>query len=158
MENDREDRPLRMNAYYYSFEPTGVPAIDLILSAVAHAGKAYHHTVGWTEPEPAEPPFRGDTHAEWIQNAANDAAAIFTPAGAERKRCMNWQPIETAPKDGEWIIALIASQGHPVCPVCVRWDTNAWVDWDYEPIYELTHWMPLPDEMEKSLDAESTME
>jgi len=35
---------LRMEAYYYEFEPTGVLEIDLILSAVAHAGKVYHHT------------------------------------------------------------------------------------------------------------------
>lgn len=83
MSETREARPLRMNAYYYSFEPTGVPAIDLILSAVACAGKAYHHTDGWTEPASAEPPFRGTTHAEWIQNAASDAAALFTPFKAQ---------------------------------------------------------------------------
>lgn len=33
-----------LNAYYFSFEPTGVDAIDEILAAVAHAGRAYHHT------------------------------------------------------------------------------------------------------------------
>ena len=33
----------RMHAYYYGFDRTGLAAIDLILSAVATAGKGYHH-------------------------------------------------------------------------------------------------------------------
>ena len=65
---------LRMNAYYYSFQPTGVPEIDLILSAVATAGKAYHHTEYWNGPCHPQAPFRGQTYVEFIQNAANDAA------------------------------------------------------------------------------------
>ena len=40
----------RMNAYYYSFTPTGVALIDSILSAVAVAGKGSHHTDTWGEP------------------------------------------------------------------------------------------------------------
>lgn len=74
---------MRMNAYYYSFTPTGVEAIDRILSAVACAGKAYHHTEGWSES--ANPPeyLRGEDPIEWIQNAANDAAAALkTPESA----------------------------------------------------------------------------
>ena len=39
----------RMNAYYYSFTPTGVALIDSILSAVAVAGKGSHHTNTWGE-------------------------------------------------------------------------------------------------------------
>ena len=81
---------MKMQAYYYSFTPTGVEAIDRLLSAVAWAGKAYHHTDGWTDevydlnaagekvPRPYEPFLRGWTPAEWIQNAAVDAAAAFT--------------------------------------------------------------------------------
>ena len=65
---------MRMNAYYYGFTPTGVEAIDRILSAVACAGKAFHHTEDWnTEARPAEG-LRGNTPADWIQNAAEDAA------------------------------------------------------------------------------------
>ena len=64
-----------MNAYYYGFEPTGVEEIDLILSAVACAGKGYHLTEDWNEELGFEhPPFRGKTYIEWIQNAAIDAA------------------------------------------------------------------------------------
>lgn len=40
---------LNLDAYYYSFEPTGVDAVDTILSAVADAGAGYHHTEDWHE-------------------------------------------------------------------------------------------------------------
>lgn len=70
------DTKMRMNAYYFAFEPTGVELIDRILSAVACAGKAYHHTDGWTDDtEPYEPFFRGTCPADWIYYAAADAAA-----------------------------------------------------------------------------------
>lgn len=75
---------MRLDAYYYGFEETGVPEIDRILSAVACAGKAYHHTESWGEemtygtPTGAPEPFlRGKTPVEWIQNAAGDAAKTF---------------------------------------------------------------------------------
>ncbi len=67
---------LRMNAYYYGFYKTGVAEIDKILSAVACAGKAWHHTEGWME-KSQWPPHIGDTPEEWIQNAANEAAKKF---------------------------------------------------------------------------------
>ena len=67
---------MRMDAYYYSFEPTGNSAIDTILSAVACAGKAYHHTDCWQdETRPYEDAHTGDCPVDWIQNAANKAAA-----------------------------------------------------------------------------------
>jgi hypothetical protein len=64
----------RMDAYYYGFEPTGVASIDRILSAVACAGKAYHHTEEWREDAGTRDHLRGATPVEWIQNAAIDAA------------------------------------------------------------------------------------
>ena len=71
---------MRMGAYYYSFTPTGVEAIDRILSAVATAGKAYHHTEGWNEHCGTRDGLRGETPIDWIQNAANDAAMALTSA------------------------------------------------------------------------------
>ena len=68
---------MRMNAYYFSFDRTGDEDIDRILSAVACAGKAFHHTDSWNEEAydgSAPEPHRGRTPVEWIQNAANDAA------------------------------------------------------------------------------------
>jgi len=57
---------LRMSAYYYSFDPTGDGLVDRILSAVACAGKGYHHKDC--------APFRGGSYIAWIQNAARDVA------------------------------------------------------------------------------------
>lgn len=72
---------LRMNAYYYSFTPTGLELVDRILSAVACAGKGYHHTEDWNEEDDWRdtncPPFRGKSYVDWIQNAADDAANGF---------------------------------------------------------------------------------
>jgi hypothetical protein len=70
-----EKRQLWMRAYYFSFSPTGVELVDRILSAIAHAGKGYHHTSDWTEPTEPEGPFRGTSYVDWIQHAAEDAAA-----------------------------------------------------------------------------------
>ena len=70
---------MRMDADYYGFAPTGVEEIDRILSAVACAGKAYHHTDQWGEDieTPYEPFLRGKSCVDWIQNAANDAATAL---------------------------------------------------------------------------------
>lgn len=67
-------KELRMDAYYYGFVPTGDKDIDLILCAVASAGKAYHHTEEWNKnTRPYDNTF-GESPSEWIQNAANKAA------------------------------------------------------------------------------------
>lgn len=64
---------LRMDAYYYSFTETGVRSVDEMLSAVAVAGKAYHHTEGWTEVAPWYND--GKSYVDHIQDAAARAAA-----------------------------------------------------------------------------------
>ena len=73
----------RMDAYYYGFEPTGVAVIDRILSAVACAGKSFHHTEEWENEDLFAPDhLRGKSCREWIQSAADDAArALRTPGG-----------------------------------------------------------------------------
>ena len=65
------DRHAPFDAYYYGFDPTGDPDIDAILIAVAAAGKAFHLTADWQE----EGGSGQGTPQEWIQSAANDAAA-----------------------------------------------------------------------------------
>lgn len=65
----------RMIAYYYEFYPTGVDCIDKILSAVACAGKAFHHTNEWCEDCDPCDDHVGYSPVDWIQNAANEAAA-----------------------------------------------------------------------------------
>ena len=64
-----------MRAYYYEFESTGCDPIDKILSAVACAGKAFHHTNEWYE-EVRRPydDHTGETPIDWIYNAAKEAS------------------------------------------------------------------------------------
>lgn len=65
------EHTLRMNAYYYGFRPTGEIKIDQILSRVAEAGKAYHHTSGWTDPMIDD---ASRSYVDLIQEAADEAA------------------------------------------------------------------------------------
>jgi hypothetical protein len=78
-----------MDAYYYSFDATGEETVDRVLSAVACAGKAYHHTEEWSDEAysgSAPKGHAGKTCVEWIQNAANDAAKALATARAEGMR------------------------------------------------------------------------
>lgn len=75
----------RMQAYYFGFEPTGVPEIDLILSAVACAGKSFHHTEHWLDSCEPWDHHEGNSPAEWIHNAATKAAAAMRDARGESK-------------------------------------------------------------------------
>lgn len=68
-----------------------------------------------------------------------------------------WQPIETAPKDGSSIMMLVSGSPSPYCVGSWDSDDEKWwpntyhlrteyeqirIDWDFEP----THWMPLQDQ------------
>jgi hypothetical protein len=65
---------LRMGAYYYGFAQTGARVVDKVLSAVACAGKAFHHTSEWNDDAKWDG-HTGETPVDWIQNAADEAAA-----------------------------------------------------------------------------------
>lgn len=69
---------LRMDAYYYGFYKTGVREIDEILSAVAMAGKGYHHTESWTDDLYGE----DYSYVDMIQELANRAAKKLKPVEA----------------------------------------------------------------------------
>lgn len=77
---------MRLNAYYYSFGGTGEECVDRVLSAVACAGKAYHHTEHWADECSAWDGLRGDSPVDWIANAAEDAAAEVAKLRAEVSR------------------------------------------------------------------------
>jgi hypothetical protein len=55
-----------------------------------------------------------------------------------------WQPIETAPKDGTEIIVWDAEYRHSYFARC---NSKGEVYWDelYGPLENATHWMPLPE-------------
>ena len=57
---------------------------------------------------------------------------------------MAWQPIETAPKNGTWL--LLTAVGDWKAHIGL-WDEmeRRWVkDGEGRPLSDLTHWMPLP--------------
>ncbi len=67
-----------------------------------------------------------------------------------------WLPIETAPKDGTWILVYEPTEDAPSCHV-VRWGTPEWgggeSTWVTMPLGpnpdtydadDATHWQPLP--------------
>ena len=61
----------------------------------------------------------------------------------------DWQPIETAPKDGTFI--LVAVSGDFALHIMLVWWIDGWC-WDMTntPIVgEPTHWMPLPEPPKK---------
>lgn len=73
----------RLDAYYYSFEPTGVQVIDDLLHAIAWAGKAAHHTEAWSDELwlTSYGPLRKDENwIDLIQSLANDGAAEIRKA------------------------------------------------------------------------------
>ena len=64
----------RMDAYYYGFDETGCDPVDDVLSAVAIAGKCFHHTDEWNDKmEWAD----NKSCADLIQEAAQKAAEAF---------------------------------------------------------------------------------
>jgi hypothetical protein len=73
-----------------------------------------------------------------------DALRQLEEAGLVVVEC--WQPIETAPKDGTFILACWRSTDlNGDLPHVVSYTEGEWRD-DYgEEYMEPTHWMPLPD-------------
>ena len=88
-----DGKGLRMQAYYYSFDRTGIAPVDKVLSAVACAGKAFHHTDCWTDDD-THPDHDGGSPRDWIQNAANAVAAQLAFANAENARLREALAIE----------------------------------------------------------------
>ena len=62
-----------------------------------------------------------------------------------------WQPIESAPKDGTYVLLLLAK---PRNVIQARWSAMGWTDcWcAYVAPYSPTHWMPLPEAPQEQKD------
>ena len=94
----------------------------------------------------------------WADFVESFATAL---RAAERRAMPVWQTIETAPKDGTWI--LLASPPKPhvrdawqvYVATWERTDYNSEPEWAYGArigehafryaVYDATHWMPLPE-------------
>ena len=91
-----------------------------------------------------------DSKGRWwacLGQATEEEARAFTPTpkpGAEPVPVATWQPIETAPKDGTWIMTYCPALSVASYPTVVFWD-DGWVPPgnDLSEV-EPTHWMPLP--------------
>jgi hypothetical protein len=59
----------------------------------------------------------------------------------------DWRPIDTAPRDGTFLL-LFAASGDAVSAICpfqvARWTHDSWESEDSRLIERPTHWMPLP--------------
>jgi hypothetical protein len=64
---------------------------------------------------------------------------------------IEWQPIETAPKDETWVMIYSKQLGTPPFAIAFWSEKDAkWfdVDWKFHSIFvglTITHWMPLPE-------------
>ena len=59
-----------------------------------------------------------------------------------------WQPIETAPKGGTYILLFgMHTRSALSVMIVARWDGDTWQSSDdgYGAYIEPTHWMPLPE-------------
>jgi hypothetical protein len=69
---------------------------------------------------------------------------------------VTWQPIETAPKDGTWILAFSRTGS---IPYVAQWKDDGWRNNHYgdrEPYWRfsvLDVWMPLPEPPDRSAAA-----
>ena len=80
------DPNARMEAYYYSFDNTGIGAIDNILSQVATAGKWAHHTESWWDEPWCEYAGSKVPMVDRIQQAAIDSAELVRELADEVDR------------------------------------------------------------------------
>jgi hypothetical protein len=91
----------------------------------------------------------------WVKRNNENSASYVESEDKFFSELGQWQPIETAPKDGSAILACYAPHydTNGFLPVAVRWRTyhpNAtgkptWRTSNGTKIGAITHWMPLPE-------------
>lgn len=68
---------MRMEAYYFRFEPTECYPVDKILSSVACAGKGFHNTSNWNDEIGKSKEFPdGYSYVDLIQQSAFEASIL----------------------------------------------------------------------------------
>jgi hypothetical protein len=82
------------------------------------------------------------TRDEWdalICTLGDDDAAMIRQLLAESE----WQPIETAPRDGTWVLCMWEEDETPYV-AALMYDCDRWYDADGDDYLDPTHWRPLP--------------
>ncbi len=71
-------------------------------------------------------------------------ALVALVTGAPEPKQMHWRPVETAPKDGTWIMLNYRST---CVPIITFWSdtTEDWAHRDQLGTNKPTHWMPVPE-------------
>ena len=82
----------------------------------------------------------------WVGYTAEQMRAIFDAAWTARGEAdaRVWQPIETAPKDGAWVLAYGRDISITDYPAVIFWDDGWQSAGRNEKPFRATHWMPLP--------------
>lgn len=117
-----------------------------------------HLTCSWLkcrEPSP-EAAFKAERQrAEQAEEALADKREALARAVLAQETRPTWQPIETAPKDGTWML-LVGARWVVDGPVVGAWSSDHGGYWhDCERgITGVTHWMPLPAAPEAALAPE----
>ena len=88
-----------------------------------------------------------DAFEKWFQGEQGvpyDGMWSFAWAAWQAATASQWQPIETAPKDGTDVVVYLANNRPPIVAGYFK-ETNEWLAYD-EPMNTVfpTHWMPLP--------------
>jgi hypothetical protein len=100
-----------------------------------------------------------DPRARLVLNSASFSLGANKPTFASAPSSP-WQPIETAPKDGSWVLGWIVHPGDDFCPepfaraamMCwtererVPFEPDRWKEahWHQQWIGEPTYWLPIP--------------
>jgi hypothetical protein len=79
-------------------------------------------------------------------NCEGDSGNVCMSEALEAALQAMWQPIESAPKDGTYVLV----KGPGVYPCTVFWNGNSWDDGDFHDRIPATHWVPLPDAPENT--------
>jgi len=80
------------------------------------------------------------THTWCDHSTGWEPEVKYTRTDTIPARVPEWQPIETAPKDGTWILVISDSYSGPVT---AYWEKDGWFS-EYAECNGVRFWMPLP--------------
>lgn len=85
-----------------------------------------------------------EQYGDALDAALRELQRAHERISALEKDAARWQPIETAPKDGAWIMAYGRDLSITAYPAVIFWDDGWCPAREGQPGFSVTHWMPLP--------------